>query len=143
MDRPSPTMERTGSEPRPRVHPHSELTEKQAETLYQLLVDARRAVQERLERLRQARFTPEPVAESEEAAALDTEQATSIDLAESERILLLQADRALRKMQDGSYGVSEASHEPIGFDRLRVVPWATLAAAEQERVEHQVRQRGR
>jgi DnaK suppressor protein len=143
MDRPSSTMGRTASEPRPRVHPRSDLTEEQAETLYRLLVDARRAVQERLERLRQARFTPEPVAESEEAAALDTEQATSIDLAESERMLLLQIDHALRKMQSGTYGVSEASHEPIGFDRLRIVPWATLGASEQERVEHQVRQRGR
>jgi DnaK suppressor protein len=136
-------MGRTGSEPRPRVHPRSELTEEQTETLYRLLVDTRRAVQERLERLREARFTPEPVAESEEAAALDTEQATSIDLAESERTLLLQIDRALRKMQDGTYGVSESSHEPIGFGRLRVVPWATLGAAEQESVEHEVRQRGR
>jgi hypothetical protein len=70
---------------------------------------------ERLERLTQARFTAEHVAASEEAAALDTSQSTSMDLAESERTLLL------------------------GFDRLRVVPWAILTAVEQEWVEHEGR----
>ena len=31
---------------------------------------------------------------------------------------------ALRKIEDGSYGISEASGDPIPFERLRAVPWA-------------------
>ena len=31
---------------------------------------------------------------------------------------------ALRKIEDGSYGISEASGDPIPFERLHAVPWA-------------------
>jgi len=137
------TREQADPARRPRVHPDSELTEQQAETLYRMLVDTRRSALERQERLSDDRFTTEQVSESEEAAALDTSQSTSIDLAENERTLLLQIERALGKMGDGTYGVSEESGEPIGFDRLRIVPWATLTTAEQEMAEHEARQRGR
>jgi DnaK suppressor protein len=101
----------------------------------------RRLVEERRAHLDTGRFSDERVSESEEAAALDTSQSTMIDLAETERALLLQIDRALRRLQDGTYGVSEVSGEPIGFDRLRAVPWAALSAIDQEYLERQTRER--
>ncbi|HEX9297913.1 MAG TPA: TraR/DksA family transcriptional regulator [Polyangiaceae bacterium] len=127
-----------------RAHPDSELTEEQTELLHGMLVDKRkRLVEERQEHLDIGRFTTERIAEAEEAAARDTSQSTMIDLAENERRLLLQIEHALRKMQEGTYGVSDESGEPIGFDRLRAIPWATLSAADQEEVERRTRGRSR
>jgi len=41
-------------------------------------------------------------------------------------------DRALNKMSLGIYGVCEESEEPIGYDRLLVVPWARFGVQVQE-----------
>jgi DnaK suppressor protein len=48
---------------------------------------------------------------------------------------LIQIDHALAKMERGEYGVSEDSGEPIGFGRLRAVPWARLTVEEEEELE--------
>ena len=94
------------------------------------------------EHLQMGRFG-ERVTEPEEAAALDAAQSTMIELAENERTRLAQIERALRKFEDGSYGVSEESGEPIGFNRLEAIPWATLTARDQEIREREQRARGR
>jgi DnaK suppressor protein len=125
-----------------RVHPDSGLDATQAETLYRMLVDKRRQlVEEHRRHLDAGRLPGEQVSESEEAAALDTSLSTLLDLAETERVLLAQIDNALRKFQDGTYGVSSASGEPIGFDRLRAIPWARLSAPDQEEQERLARGR--
>jgi DnaK suppressor protein len=136
--------EEQAAEERPRAHPDSGLSAKQTEMLYRALVDQRRhLVEERQEHLDAGRFNTERVAELEESAAQDSTQSTLIGLAENERMLVMQVDRALRKMQDGTYGVSDLSGEPIGFERLRAIPWATLSAVDQEQLEHEARDRGR
>jgi DnaK suppressor protein len=133
-----------GAGRQPRAHPDSELGEEQTETLYRMLVEKQQSLLEgRRRHLDMGRFTTERITESEEAAAWDTSQSTLIDLAETERRLLLQIERALRKMHDGTYGVSEESGEPIGFDRLKAIPWAAQSAVDQERLEHRARERGR
>jgi DnaK suppressor protein len=48
-------------------------------------------------------------------------------------------ERALLKLDQGTYGVSELSGEPIGYPRLEAVPWARLTAAEQEEGERRAR----
>jgi DnaK suppressor protein len=127
-----------------RVHPDSGLTPAQGEELYNLLADRRRALTgEVAEHLGVGRFSGDRIAEPEEAAAIDATQSTMIELAESERKLLAHIERALRKFEDGSYGVSEESGEPIGFERLRAVPWARLGVEDQEVVEREQRARGR
>ena len=127
-----------------RVHPDSGLTPPQAEELNRMLVERRRALRgDVAEHMEIGRFGGERVAETEEAAAMDAAQSTMIELAEAERILLARIERALRKFDTGSYGVSEESEEPIGFERLRAIPWATLTAPEQEVREREQRARGR
>lgn len=37
--------------------------------------------------------------------------------------LLAEIEHALRKIDEGSYGLDETSGEPIGLPRLRAVPW--------------------
>jgi DnaK suppressor protein len=129
-------------ERRCRAHPDSGLTQEQTEMLCHVLRDKRRALLEgHRQHLDTGRFSTERIAEAEEIAARDTLQSTLIDLAETERLVLLQVERALRKLEDGTYGVSEESGEPIGVDRLRAIPWATLSAADQEERERLARAR--
>ncbi len=45
---------------------------------------------------------------------------------------LAQVERALEKIGDGTYGISDASGDPIPIERLEALPEAILTAAEQE-----------
>ncbi|HXX66827.1 MAG TPA: hypothetical protein VEK07_06585 [Polyangiaceae bacterium] len=54
---------------------------------------------------------------------------------EHDRTLLGEVLHALRKLDAGTYGLSEASGRPISFERLRAVPWARFATHEAERLE--------
>lgn len=129
---------------RAHAHPDSGLTGEQTEALRRTLLDKRRALVEgHAEHLDSGRFMTERVSEPEEAAAVDTTQSTMIDLAEVERRQLMLVDRALAKLDAGTFGVSEDSGEPIGIDRLRAIPWATLSAADQEEREQEARTRSR
>jgi DnaK suppressor protein len=53
--------------------------------------------------------------------------------------LLDEIDRALLKMATGQYGLCEQSGDPIGFDRLKVRPWARYATAVKESRERSER----
>ena len=52
------------------------------------------------------------------------------DLARLQRV-----ERALKKIDDGTYGVSDLSGQPIPRERLEVVPEAVLTVSEEERLE--------
>jgi DnaK suppressor protein len=54
-------------------------------------------------------------------------------LAENEldRDTLEKIDRALRRIEEGTYGISEVSGKPIPLERLEAVPWATTLVDEQ------------
>lgn len=54
------------------------------------------------------------------------EQEFSIGLIQSERVLLKEIDDALRRIQDETYGVCLATHQPISKARLRAKPWASF-----------------
>ena len=59
-----------------------------------------------------------------------------ISMADHNLELLEEVDHALSRLDDGTYGLSEASGRPIPFERLRAVPWARYGAEEAERIEH-------
>jgi len=50
-----------------------------------------------------------------------------------------EVDAALQRVEDGTYGVSEVSGEPIPDERLRAVPWARRLVDEQELADNQTR----
>lgn len=57
-------------------------------------------------------------------------QDMSLGLAGEEKDLLWQIDRALRKIDLGRplpFGLCEHTHEPIGKDRLKLMPWTPLS----------------
>jgi DnaK suppressor protein len=69
----------------------------------------------------------EPHAEPMDTAEQTRVQDDAALFVERDRTMLAEIEHALRKFDDGSYGLSEASGEPIGFRRLEAIPWARLA----------------
>ena len=66
--------------------------------------------------------------EAQRLAMLEVDEAVAArDLARMGRI-----DRALQKIQDGTYGMSDVSGEPIPAERLEAMPDAIDTVAEQE-----------
>jgi DnaK suppressor protein len=59
----------------------------------------------------------------------------ALGLAEGERELLYALDDALKKIQDGTYGLCETCGEKIPKGRLKVVPQARYCLKHQEEVE--------
>lgn len=52
------------------------------------------------------------------------EQDTTLRMLEKEEDVLLEIDEALRRVDEGTYGVCEMSGKPIPKARLNVIPWA-------------------
>lgn len=59
----------------------------------------------------------------------------SLGLASNERKLLYELDDALKKIEDGSFGICEDCKSPIAKNRLKAVPYARLCVKCQERKE--------
>ena len=71
--------------------------------------------------------------ETGDQAAREAQIEESIPLAEQERGILEEIEHALDKMDDGTYGLSEVTGEPIPYARLLAVPWARANVDEIER----------
>jgi DnaK suppressor protein len=63
------------------------------------------------------------------------EREHEISIANNAREMLLQAEHALGRIDDGSYGVCERCGSPIGKERLKAFPRATLCLACKQREE--------
>ncbi|MEL6497578.1 MAG: TraR/DksA family transcriptional regulator [Planctomycetota bacterium] len=55
------------------------------------------------------------------------DQSLSIGLAEADRKLIREIDEALRRIDEGVYGVCEVTREPISTQRLNELPWTRLS----------------
>ncbi len=58
------------------------------------------------------------------SANFERERAQS--LANHARRIILQIDDALRRMEQGTYGICQRCGDPIDFDRLEALPYATF-----------------
>jgi len=63
------------------------------------------------------------------------EREHEMSLANNSRGLLLQAERALRRIEDGTYGLCESCGNPIGKARLQAFPRATLCVSCKQKEE--------
>jgi DnaK suppressor protein len=79
---------------------------------------------------------PTDAADLAESAIEDNDR---IALADHNLELLEEIDHALSRLDDGTYGLSEATGLPIPYERLRAVPWARYGADEAERMEQVAR----
>jgi DnaK suppressor protein len=71
---------------------------------------------------------------ADDAEQIEEEQVDDA-LIERLRDELLAIERAEKRLEDGTYGFSIESGEPIPAGRLEAVPWAERTPAEQERLE--------
>ena len=63
------------------------------------------------------------------------EREHEMSLANNSRGMLQQAERALKRIEDGSYGVCESCGSPIGKARLQAFPRATLCVSCKQKEE--------
>ena len=63
------------------------------------------------------------------------DQSLSIGLAEADRKIIREIDDAIRRIEDGSFGLCEVTHEPIGVERLKQLPWARLSIEAAREIE--------
>jgi RNA polymerase-binding protein DksA len=60
---------------------------------------------------------------------------SELALAANTREMLTQADRALRRLEEGTYGLCEVCGKPIGKARMQAFPRATLCLDDKQRQE--------
>ena len=59
--------------------------------------------------------------------AADTyERELSMNIVSTEQELLYQIDDALKRLEDGSFGLCQQCNQPISMSRLKAVPYASL-----------------
>lgn len=72
-------------------------------------------------------------------ATAETDKAIELRTRERARKLIGKIDDALERIESGTYGYCEETHEPIGISRLEARPIATLSIEAQERHERMER----
>jgi RNA polymerase-binding transcription factor len=87
---------------------------------------------ETLQALQDGGFTDADVADRASAEMNRTLELRTRDRA---RKLIAKIDEALIRVENGTYGYCEETHEPIGISRLEARPIATLSLEAQERHE--------
>lgn len=111
------------------------LTNRQVDELKQLLLTAREELIARRSGQLSARTGLVTEVEDEgDAAARAGDEDRLARLAETEHERIAEIDRALEKIESGTgdYGLDEDTDEPIGYPRLKLVPWARFAVSTQE-----------
>jgi RNA polymerase-binding transcription factor DksA len=100
--------------------------------LRERLEHTRDELRQRLGREQAVARESESLTEPVDAAEQTREQDDAIVFTQRDGTLLRDVEDALAKLQTGKYGLSEVSGEPIGFRRLKAIPWAHVTADEEE-----------
>jgi DnaK suppressor protein len=108
--------------------------------LRQMLEERRREIQQKLRSLRET--LPAEVVEvkdAEEQSVADFVQEVDFALMEMKSATLAKIDGALRRLEDGRYGVCDECGLEIAEARLQAVPFASLCRDCQEQLERRER----
>ena len=106
-----------------------ELLRRERERIESALADLERVIAGENEEIVEVETAPEDDGEMIEDAAVDSALAAQL------RAELEALERAEKRLEEGAYGLSVESGEPIPAERLEAVPWAERTAEEQERFE--------
>lgn len=68
-------------------------------------------------------------------ASQDRERELALTLSDRERERLFLINDALRRIDEGTYGICEVTGEKIGEERLRALPFTKLSVEAQEELE--------
>jgi len=114
------------------------LTKEQLKQLRQLLITERAKLAEEIKSIARDTSTSPREASGDLSAytvhmadmAADTyERELSMNIVSSEQETLYQVDEALKRLDDGSYGICQQCNQPITMSRLKAVPYASLCIA--------------
>ena len=72
-----------------------------------------------------------------DAASDQAEHDLALATLSAEQDVLYEIDEALRRIQNDSYGVCEATGQPIGEKRLRAIPWTRFSEEAELNLEKQ------
>jgi DnaK suppressor protein len=109
------------------------------ELLREMLEDRRRDIQQKLRYLREALpAESSDVRDTEEQSLDDFVQEVDFALMEMKSQTLARIDEAIRRLEDGTYGVCEECGTEIAAPRLAALPFAALCRVCQQGVEDQV-----
>ena len=75
------------------------------------------------------------VGDDSDNATFEQEITMNLRMSQRDNNLLKKIDAALARMDDGTYGFSVVSGEPIGIQRMLARPLATMTIGEQEEYE--------
>jgi DnaK suppressor protein len=108
------------------AHRDAELTQAQLEELGARLTNTQKELDERVVLLEQQMSIKDDcsLADAADAASLQENRLRARSMLEQHQQTVNEIDAALRRLEVGSYGVSETSGEPIDYDRLMLIPWA-------------------
>lgn len=108
------------------VNADAELTLSQLDKLANHLIDKRLELTDILNVLNRRITTKADcsIRDAAEAASLQEEVARASGIAAQHNQTIAEIEHALRKLENGSYGISEKSEEPIAYKRLALIPWA-------------------
>jgi RNA polymerase-binding transcription factor len=123
--------------------PHMDkiVNETRPEVLRTLLIGRRTTLQREIDRLiaehrdNSTHFRDNSVLDVEDMSLRDATGAQQIALLEARTQERIQLDEALRRLDEGTYGVCEDCEEPISPARLRALPFARRCIACQEQCE--------
>lgn len=104
------------------------LTKKELGKFKELLMEKRHAVMERARKTLNEDMTLDPndLPDEMDLAASEYIQSFEFRLRGREKSLLAKVDLALKKIEDGTFGVCEVCDEPIGKKRLEARPETSL-----------------
>ena len=118
------------------AHIDAELATSQVEELAKLLAIKRDELEDRIDRFEQQMLTRDDCshADAADAASAQEGRLRAGALVDQLRQTLNEIDAAFRRLEAGSYGVSEKTGEPISFGRLKLVPWARASTDDSESI---------
>jgi RNA polymerase-binding protein DksA len=70
------------------------------------------------------------------------EQEFTLELLDSERKVLVEIEDALKRIEEGTYGICEGTDKPIERSRLEAIPWARYSVEYANQKEKGVGKRG-
>ena len=118
------------------------LTTTQERELVDMLASKRNELMQKL-RLRRSGATSEQTPGDEaDLASEDAEMSLETRLMDRDAKLLREVERALKKVEDGVYGLCEGTDEPIGYARLKLRPWTRYSVTYKEELEREEKRMG-
>lgn len=81
-------------------------------------------------------ISPDDLPDEADLAASEINQSLTFELRNRERVMIAKIDTALRKIQEGTFGMCESCEEGIEKRRLEARPFSTFCVACQEQQEH-------